>query len=103
MSPHFMVGSNDLDRSERFYDALFEVMAARCGKRDEHVLSYRHQGSLFMVRTPLDNARSTHGNGSTIGFNLGSPAQSREERLSKIRPEFGRSRLEGLARLFARP
>jgi catechol 2,3-dioxygenase-like lactoylglutathione lyase family enzyme len=75
MFSHIMVGSNDLDRSKRFYDAVFEAIGGRAGRRDDVVLSYHHQGSVFMVRTPLDNARATHGNGSTIGFSLASPEQ----------------------------
>ena len=35
MFSHIMVGSNDVDRSQKFYDALFGAIGARLGMRDE--------------------------------------------------------------------
>jgi catechol 2,3-dioxygenase-like lactoylglutathione lyase family enzyme len=70
-----MVGSNDLQRSKRFYDALFNAIGARPGRTDEKGISYLHDGALFMVRPPLNGEPATHGNGSTIGFRLDSPEQ----------------------------
>ncbi|MEP7131088.1 MAG: VOC family protein [Sphingomicrobium sp.] len=65
MFSHMMVGSNDLDRSKRFYDAVFGKEA----KSDEHGrLSYGRKGAVFMVTPPIDGGAATHGNGSTIGF-----------------------------------
>jgi catechol 2,3-dioxygenase-like lactoylglutathione lyase family enzyme len=75
MFSHIMVGSNDLDRSKRFYDALFGAAGAKPGRGDETGLSYLHNGALFMVRRPRDGQSATHGNGSTIGFTLESPEQ----------------------------
>jgi catechol 2,3-dioxygenase-like lactoylglutathione lyase family enzyme len=71
MYSHMMVGSNDLDRSKRFYDALFIAMGGRAGSRDpKGRLIYMHNGALFLVTPPIDGAPSTHGNGSTIGFSM---------------------------------
>jgi catechol 2,3-dioxygenase-like lactoylglutathione lyase family enzyme len=70
-----MVGSNDLQRSKRFYDALFNAIGARPGRTDEKGISFLHDGALFMVRPPLNGEPATHGNGSTIGFRLDSPEQ----------------------------
>ena len=65
MFSHVMVGSNDLDRSKGFYDALFE----KDGKRDEKGrLAYGRRGSVFMVSNPIDGQPATHSNGGTIGF-----------------------------------
>ena len=65
MFSHMMVGSNDLDRSKSFYDALFGKEA----RRDEMGrLSYGRKGAVFMVTLPIDGAPATHGNGSTVGF-----------------------------------
>ena len=75
MFSHIMVGSNDIERSKTFYDALFGSIGAKPGRQDEKGLSYLHGGALFMVRPPRDGAKATHGNGSTIGFNIGSPEQ----------------------------
>jgi len=76
MFSHVVVGSNDMDRSKRFYDALFGAMEAKPGRQDEKGrLSYAHNGAVFMVSKPLDGQPATPGNGGTIGFNLTSPEQ----------------------------
>jgi catechol 2,3-dioxygenase-like lactoylglutathione lyase family enzyme len=75
MFSHIMVGSNDIGRSKRFYDALFEAVGAKPGRADEKGVNYLHNGALFMVRPPLNGASATNGNGSTIGFTIDSPQQ----------------------------
>ena len=72
MFSHVMVGSNDLDRSKSFYDALF----GKEGRRDDKGrLSYGRRGAVFMVSNPIDGQAATHGNGSTVGFNFDSPEE----------------------------
>ena len=73
MFSHIMVGSNDIERSKSFYDALFNAMGAKPGMQDEKGVNYRHNGAMLMVRPPLNGETASHGNGSTIGFNLNSP------------------------------
>ena len=69
MFSHVMVGSNDLERSKRFYDGLF----GKEGRQDDKGrLSYRNKGAVFMVTAPIDGQRGSFGNGSTIGFNFDS-------------------------------
>ena len=75
MFSHIMVGSNDLERSKRFYDALFDAIGAKPGRQDDKGVNYRHNGALFMVRPPLNGEAATNGNGSTIGFAIDSPEQ----------------------------
>jgi len=76
MFSHMVVGSNDIARSKRFYDALFGAMGAKPGRQDHKGrLSYAHNGAVFMVTPPIDGGSATHGNGSTIGFTLTSPDQ----------------------------
>jgi catechol 2,3-dioxygenase-like lactoylglutathione lyase family enzyme len=62
-----MVGSNDIERSRHFYDALFGKPAH---EDDKGRLAYRRGGSVFMVSKPLDGEPASHGNGGTIGFNF---------------------------------
>jgi catechol 2,3-dioxygenase-like lactoylglutathione lyase family enzyme len=72
-----MVGSNDLDRSQIFYDALFGVLGAKPGFRDDKGrLVYMHGGAIFLVTRPIDGASASCGNGSTIGFAMDGPAQA---------------------------
>ena len=72
MFSHIVVGSNDLERSKTFYDALFGKEARR---DDKGRLSYGRRRAVFMVTSPIDGREATHGNGSTIGFTF----DSREE------------------------
>ncbi len=69
MFSHMMVGSNDIARSKRFYDALFTAMGGRAGSIDPRGrLTYVHNGATFLVTPPINGEPATHGNGSTIGF-----------------------------------
>jgi catechol 2,3-dioxygenase-like lactoylglutathione lyase family enzyme len=72
MFSHVMVGSNDIDRSQKFYDALFGKEAAR---DDKGRLAYRNKGAVFMVTPPIDGKQACHANGGTIGFNFDSPEE----------------------------
>ena len=72
MYSHMMVGSNDLERSKAFYDALFE----KSGRVDDKGrISYGRKGSVFMVTKPIDGEAATHGNGCTIGFAFDTPEE----------------------------
>ena len=71
MFSHMMVGSNDLDRSKQFYDAIFAAMGGKPGRVDPNGrLIYLHDGSMFLVTKPINGEPATHGNGSTIGFQM---------------------------------
>ena len=71
MFSHVMVGSNDIERSRRFYDALFGAMGGKPGRTDDKGrLIYAHKGALFMLSKPLDGEPACHANGGTIGFSL---------------------------------
>ena len=70
MFSHIMVGSNDLDRSQRFYDAVFD-REARVDDRGR--LSYARKGSVFMVSRPIDGQPASRSNGGTIGFVFDKP------------------------------
>ena len=71
MYSHMMVGSNDIDRSKKFYDATFKAMGGNEGMVDDHGrLVYLHNGGAFLVTTPIDGSPATHGNGCTIGLSM---------------------------------
>ncbi len=74
MYSHMTVGSNDLARSQKFYDALFGALGGTPGTEGElGRLFYMHNGSLFVVTKPIDGEPASNGNGSTIGFAIDSP------------------------------
>lgn len=80
MLSHVMVGSNDIERSKRFYDAVLGVLGAGEPLRNTaatgHVrLFYRHGGSTFCVSQPINDQPATSANGATLGFKCDSPEQ----------------------------
>ncbi len=80
MFNHIMVGSNDIERSRRFYDAVLGLLGAGEPVRNVagsgHVrLFYRHAGSSFCVSQPINGEPATAANGGTIGFKCDSPEQ----------------------------
>ena len=80
MFSHVMVGSNDLERSKRFYDAALGVLGVGEPVRNVNGtgqvrLFYRHDGSTFCLTQPLDGEPATAANGSTLGFKCSSPEQ----------------------------
>lgn len=77
MFSHMMIGSNDIARSKRFYDALFGAIGGNPAIEDEKGrLIYMHNGGIFIVTTPIDGAPATCANGTTIGFAMADPAQA---------------------------
>ncbi len=77
MFSHVMVGSNDIDQSKKFYDALFTATGGREGRVDpKGRLVYLNNGGIFLVTPPIDGQPATHGNGTTIGFAVDSPEQA---------------------------
>lgn len=69
MYSHMMVGSNDIERSKKFYDATFAAMGGKPAITDDKGrLIYMHNGGLFLVTKPIDGEQATAGNGCTIGF-----------------------------------
>lgn len=69
MYSHMMVGSNDIERSKKFYDALFATVGGKPGMKDpKGRLIYAKDGAMFLVTPPIDGQPATPGNGQTIGF-----------------------------------
>ena len=74
MYSHMMVGTNDMARSKRFYDALFSAMGGKPGFEDpKGRLIYANRGSMFLVTKPIDGEPATVANGATIGFAVEGP------------------------------
>lgn len=69
MFSHVMLGSNDIERSKAFYDALFAAIGGKEGIVDpKGRLMYIHNGGFFLISKPIDGADACHANGGTIGF-----------------------------------
>ena len=77
MYSHMMVGSNDIDRSKKFYDALFVAMGGKPGVVDaKGRIAYTHNGARFMVTKPIDGKPASAANGGTIGFTMSDAKQA---------------------------
>ena len=80
MFSHVMVGTNDIDRARRFYDAVLGVLGAgepfaNTAPTGHARLFYRHEGSSFCVSQPINDEPACAANGGTIGFKCSSPEQ----------------------------
>ena len=80
MLNHVMIGSNDIERTKNFYNAVLAVLGA--GAPMAHVnetgqtrLFYIHDGSTFSISEPINGEPVSIANGSTIGFVCDSPEQ----------------------------
>ena len=83
MLNHIMIGSNDIEKTKKFYSAVLAVLGAR--EPIEHVndtgqkrLFYIHDGSTFCITEPINGEPVSIANGSTIGFACNSPEQVKE-------------------------
>lgn len=82
MIHHVMVGTNDIDRARRFYDAVLGTLGAgeplpSVAGSGHQRLFYRHAGSTFCVTQPINDEPATPANGATIGFTCHSAEQVR--------------------------
>lgn len=83
MFNHIMTCTNDIARSEKFYDAVLGVLGAGGAIRSQTASGHtrlfrRHDGNTFGVSEPIDGGPATCANGATIGFKCASPEQARE-------------------------
>jgi catechol 2,3-dioxygenase-like lactoylglutathione lyase family enzyme len=80
MFSHVMVGSNDIERSKRFYDAVLGVLGVGDPFRNQNNtgqtrLFYRHDGATFCISEPINGESATAANGGTVGFKCSLPEQ----------------------------
>ena len=83
MLNHVMIGTNDIDRAQKFYDKVLAVLGAGPPMPNEagsghKRLFYIHDGHTFGVSEPINDEEATPANGATIGFRCTSPEQVKE-------------------------
>jgi len=77
MFSHIMIGSNDIARSKKFYDAIFGVLGVSPATPDARGrIAYAHNGGRFIVTKPIDGKPASAANGGTIGFLMNSAEQA---------------------------
>lgn len=79
MLSHILLGTNNLNASRQFYDAMLGILGAAPSTHtnvngyERHV--WDHDGTRLMIATPRDGEACTHYNGFTLGFKATSIAQ----------------------------
>jgi catechol 2,3-dioxygenase-like lactoylglutathione lyase family enzyme len=76
MFSHIMIGTNDLPRAQKFYDAVLGTLGVPPGAVDRHRIFYRTKTGVFSVSLPIDGQPATSANGGTIGFACTDGAQA---------------------------
>lgn len=71
MIHHVSVGSNDIPRARRFYDAVLPILGLLPMRLAGSGLDYGSGHFLFSVETPVDGKPATAGNGSHVAFAAG--------------------------------
>lgn len=69
MYSHVMVGTNNMDASKKFYDAIFAELGFGPGQMDPNGRCfYVTETGIFAITVPIDGEAACHANGGTIGF-----------------------------------
>lgn len=67
-----VLGTNNMEASVKFYDALFEKTELNQVFATERMTFWQCEDFAFAVAIPFDENPASHGNGSMIGFSVGS-------------------------------
>lgn len=73
MFSHIVIGSNDIERAQAFYDGVLAVIGVSKGKRQQNATGqqrvlYFHDRGFFGITEPINGEPASVANGSTIGF-----------------------------------
>ena len=68
MFSHIMIGTNNLDKAQAFYDKVLGALGVPAGVIDRNRIFWRLPTGVFAVSLPINGQPATVGNGSTIGF-----------------------------------
>lgn len=75
MFSHIVVGSNNIEASKKFYDAIFTAAGGTPGTADaKGRIAYTDGNVRFLITKPINGQPATFANGGTIGLSIKSPA-----------------------------
>ena len=75
MFSHVVVGSNNIEASKKFYDAIFTAAGGTAGTVDaKGRIAYTDGHVRFLITKPINGQPATFANGGTIGLSIKSPA-----------------------------
>lgn len=69
---YFVVGTNDMDASKVFYDALFKDQGLQTFSPSDRMTYWMGDDFAFATAIPFDTKPATNGNGTMVGFCVGS-------------------------------
>lgn len=69
---YFVVGTNNMEAATRFYDSLFEKTDLKKVVPTERMAYWLGDSFAFAVAIPFDEKPATNGNGTMVGFSVGS-------------------------------
>ena len=71
---HIMIGTDDVERARKFYDALSAVMGGKPAQTDwRGRLNYKLGDMIFIVGQPINGEPMSVSNGFTLGFRMENP------------------------------
>lgn len=76
MFSHVMIGTNDLDRARKFYDATLGALGVPPAREDGHRIFYITPTGVFSISKPINGEPACPANGGTVGFAAASPEQA---------------------------
>ncbi len=69
---YFVVGTNNMEASIKFYDSLFKETCLNKVIASERMTYWLGEDFAFAVAIPFDEKPATNGNGTMVGFGVGS-------------------------------
>lgn len=84
---YFVVGTNNMKSATEFYDSLFEQAEFEKVVATERMTYWLGEDFAFAVAIPFDGNPATNGNGTMVGFAVGSAEEVK--RLHKRAIELG--------------
>ncbi|MCU4654928.1 VOC family protein [Roseibacterium sp. SDUM158016] len=69
---YFVVGTTDMERAAAFYDAFFDRAEVNRVQPSERMIYWLGEDFAFAVAIPFDGRPAANGNGTMVGFALGS-------------------------------
>lgn len=80
MFNHIVIGTNNIDRAQRFYDRVLGVLGAggavpHADKHGHRRVFYRHDGGTLGIAEPINGQPATVSNGATLAFRCTSSDQ----------------------------
>jgi len=84
---YFVVGTNDMDASKKFYNALFEQSGLQSMSPSDRMTYWIGDDFAFATATPFDTKPASVGNGTMVGFCVGT--NDDVKRMHKLAIELG--------------